>query len=457
MLHEAGIPLSPEARVPAGLSQAEVGLDEARQVVRLRPEDALAWHNLAVLLQNHGRSGEAIRVFREALRLDGTMARSWHGLGCAHRAQGQHREARAAFQQAVSIDPDLASAWYRLGNLHEHYEEYAEAIKAYREAVRAKRDFAAAWYSLGVVCRDEGQLPQAMNAFLEALHFKPHDTDTWLGLGITYAKQRNRKGVLDVFAELALLDPAVAEAFATQYVNNWPAAPETTLTLPLEAPRRAPVQGKRTGVHPLAETWYDIGVLHRREGNVGEAISDFVEAVRFDADHAKAWFSLAALYRAAGRVEEALTALREVVRIKPQLPAAWRDLAMIQAQRGQHHKAVKALGKVVQLQPEDAPSWHALGRECIHVGDADALARVITRLRALDPTAAERLVLEHATAAARRENLGSELPTRTTAAAKGPVPKNSAKEELSFDAWLGAVDQPAFGSNPPGAELALRH
>ena len=237
--------------------------------------------------------------------------------------------------------------------------------------MRAKRDFAAAWYSLGVLCRDEGQLEQAMNAFLEALHFKPHDTDTWLGLGITYAKQRNRKGVLDVFEELALLDPTVAETFATQYVNNWPAAPETNLALPPAAPRRAPVQGKRSGVHPLAETWYEMGVLHRREGKVGEAISDFVEAVRFDADHAKAWFCLSALYRAAGRIEEALSALREVVRVKPQLPAAWRDLAMIQAQRGQHHKAVKALGKVVQLQPEDAASWHALGRECIHVGDAD--------------------------------------------------------------------------------------
>jgi hypothetical protein len=118
---------------------------------------------------------------------------------------------------------------------------------------------------------------------------------------------------------------------------------------------------------------------------------------------------------------------------------------------------VKALGKVVQLQPEDAASWHALGRECIQVGDEDALASVITRLRALDPTAAERLVLEHATAAGRRENLGVPLPTRALAATRASAQKKSAKDELSFDAWLGAVDQPAFGLNQAGAELALRH
>jgi tetratricopeptide (TPR) repeat protein len=512
VLHdEAGIPGSPDAKVLSGLSEAEVGLYRtghtrglegrpaeaiaayrqliarrpemadvwselvslysvtrdwgqalaaARQLVQLRPEDALSWHNLAVLLQNHARPAEAIPAFREALRLDCQMSRAWHGLGCAHRAQGQHREALAAFQQAVRLDPDLAQAWYRLGSLHEHYEDFADAIRAYREAVRVKRDFAAAWYNLGVLHRDEGQLPQAMNAFLEALHFKPHDTDTWLGLGITYAKQRNRQGVLDVFEELAVLDPAVAEAFATQYVNNWPTAEETTLALPPPAARRTPVHGKKTGIHPLAETWYEMGVLHRREGRSAEALSDFAEAVRFDPDHAKAWFSLAALYRVQNRVDDALAALREVVRLKPQVPAAWRDLATIQSQRGQHQKALKALGKVVQLQPEDAGAWCALGRECIAVDDADGLASVVTRLRSLEPVAAERLVLEHATAAARRESVSA---VAVALASPAVVPAASAernappKAASSFDTWLYSIDEPPFAPGSAGREHALRH
>jgi tetratricopeptide (TPR) repeat protein len=438
-------------------------LTAARQLVQLRPEDALAWHNLAALLQNHSRPVEAIPAFREALRLDGGMARAWHGLGCAHRAQGQHREALSAFQQAVRFDPDLAQAWHRLGNLHEHYEDYPDAIRAYREAVRAKRDYAAAWYSLGVLCRDEGQIAQALTAFLEAIHFRPHDTDTWLGLGITYAKQRDRKGVLDVFEELALLDPAAAEAFATQYVNNWPEAPETILALPPASPRRAPVQGKKAALHPLAETWYEIGVLHRRDGKAAEAISDFVEAVRFDPDHAKAWFCLAALYRAQSRIDEALGALREVIRLKPHLPAAWRDLATIQSQRGQHQKALKALGKVVQLQPEDAGAWCALARECIALDDADGLASVIARLRGLDPVAAERIVLEHATFAARRESvsavavaLASPLDMKPAASATDDTAA-ATKAASSFDSWLYSIDQPPFLPGHAGLEHATRH
>ena len=388
------------------------------------------------------------------------MARAWHGLGCAHRAQGQHRDARSAFEQAVRFDPDLAQAWHRLGNLHEHYEDYSEAIRAYQEAVRAKRDFAAAWYSLGVLCRDEGQLAEATNAFLEALHFRPHDTDNWLGLGITYAKLRNRKGVLDVFEELALLDPTVAEAFATQYVDSWPPSPEPTPVVPLVAARPSPVQGKRSGIHPLAETWYEMGVLHRREGKSDEAASDFAEAVRFDPNHAKAWFSLAALYRVEGRLDDALGALREVVRLRPQVPAAWRDLAAIQSQRGQHQKAQKALQKVVQLQPEDPGAWCQLGRECVSLDDAEGLARVVTRLRVLDPAAAERFERERATRAVPpgKAIAPVEKPSSRAALAVGAPKAATAapRDASSFDAWLYSIDQPPFAA-PAGLEHALRH
>jgi Tfp pilus assembly protein PilF len=66
----------------------------------------------------------------------------------------------------------------------------------------------------------------------------------------------------------------------------------------------------RESAHPLAETRYAIGAQNRKRGAALEAVSDFVEAVRFDPDHAKAWFSLAGLYETLGRPEDALCALR---------------------------------------------------------------------------------------------------------------------------------------------------
>ena len=416
----------------------EHALAAYRHRLELRPGDALAWHNLAVLLQSLSRPAEAVVAFREALRLEPEIACAWYGLGCAHRRQAQHPEALSAFQQAVRFDPGFAQAWYRLGNLHEHQEECSDAIRAYRQAVRSKPAFAAAWYRLGVLCRDDGQIPQAIEALLAALRLKPHDTEAWVDLGITYSQQRNRKGVLDVYEELAILEPAAAEAFASHYVDKGSAAPEAARALPPSMPGAiaAGVWGGRSGCHPLAETWYEMGVAHRKQGDLAEALSDFVEAVRFDPDHGKSWFCLAALYRAANRLDEALHALREVVRLKPGLAVAWHDLATIQAQRGRHHKAMTAFRKVIELQPENVGAWLGLGRECIALEHDDGLANVLGRLRVLDAPSAERLAREYASA------------PRRPFAPSFPEPRPARKPEAifrdasSFGAWLLAIDAP---------------
>jgi tetratricopeptide (TPR) repeat protein len=428
-----------------------------RHLVRLRPNDAVAWSRLGALLQELGRPAEAIPALRDALRLDAEMALAWHALGTAYRSQGQHREAFAAFQQAVRFDPDLAQAWYRLGNLYEHYEEYPEAIGAYREAVRSKWDYAVAWYSLAILCRDEGRLQEAVDGFLEGLHIKPHDTDMWLGLGITYARQRNKKGLLNVYEQLAVLDPTAAQAFASQYVDRWTPAPQAPLPLP---PRVTPRSGARDSsrngeVHPLAETWYEIGVLHRGQGEAAEAISDFAEAVRIDPDHAKAWFTLASLYRVECRYEEALQALREVLRIKPGLAVAWRDLATIQARRGRHQKALRAFRKVVQLAPEDLEGWRGLGRSCMALDDMAGLAEVMERVRALSPACAESLANEYAATAGDESTTAHDLsifeprpaPLAAAAKRKPASAKTYGRPPLvttsCFDTWLSSVRRPA--------------
>ena len=93
-----------------------------------------------------------------------------------------------------------------------------------------------------------------------------------------------------------------------------------------------------------------------------------------------------------------------------------------------------------------------------------ALASVITRLRALDPTAAERLVLEHATTAARREAAKSAAQTLGSQAARGTTGDEAfvgegLREGTRAVSTPGssAVDQPAFSSAEVGAELALSH
>jgi tetratricopeptide (TPR) repeat protein len=409
-------------------------------VGRLRPGDPLGWYNLGALLQNRQRSAEAIPAFQEALRLMPEMALAWLGLGSAQRSQGHRGEALAAYRQAVRFDPDLAAAWYRLGNLLEHDEEFGEAMRAYREAVRCRRDYALAWYSLAVLCREDGLLEEAVAAFLENLRVKPHDTDAWLGLGITYAKQGSREGVLEVYQELAILDAEAAESFAREYVDGWEPASKPE---PPPAGVRGGHRPSRKG-HPLAEAWYDMGVFHRDHKQPVEAMSDFAEAVRFDASHAKAWFSLAVLYRANGRLDDALRALRELLRLKPGLAIAWRHLASIHAQRGQHEKAAKAYRKVVQVEPNDVEGWIGLGRTCVALDYPAGVAEVVEKLRGLNPAAADRLAQAYAGTPTGPLGGGLRVPKgRSPALGTGATGSPDQGDGPSgFDAWLTSLRRP---------------
>jgi tetratricopeptide (TPR) repeat protein len=414
------------------------------QVLASRAGAGAALCDRALSLQQQERTAEAADAYRAALRLEPGRPLTWYALGLALRRLGRQQEAMAAYQEALRVAPDFALAWYRLGRLHERQEEYPEAIQAYREAVRCQPDHAVAWYDLAILCREEGRLGEAVDAFLATLRLKPRFTDAWLGLGISYAKQNNRDGVLEVYQELAGLDPAAAETFARQYVGDAgePPAPAPAVRAVAWAPRALPAKG----LHPLAETWYEIGVLHRKQGEAREAISDFLEAVRFDPNHAKAWLGLAALYRTAGREADALNALRELLRLKPGLAVAWCDLGLLHARRGQHAKARTAFRRAVQAKPEYAEAWLGLGRSCLALGHADGFAEVLERLRTLNPSLAERLKQEPG--ALLRAARPADTP-RADGTAKPSSRARAPRTAASFEPWLKSLRTSAAGAGPP--------
>jgi tetratricopeptide (TPR) repeat protein len=210
-----------------------------------------------------------------------------------------------------------------------------------------------------------------------------------VGLGIAYAKRGNREGLLEVYQELAIIDAGAAETFAMLYVESLREerkAPSFRAAPPSDRVGRRVSEG---APHPLAESWYGMGLLHRKQGRRAEALSDFLEAVRFDSGHGEAWREITALLRAHRPYDGALRALREVVRAKPKLAVAWYCLGLLQSQRGQHPKALKAFQQAVALEPRYVDAWIGLGTASMAVGDERGLAAARRSLWSLDPRTAE--------------------------------------------------------------------
>ncbi|WP_321813266.1 MULTISPECIES: tetratricopeptide repeat-containing sulfotransferase family protein [unclassified Paraburkholderia] len=97
------------AKALAHVGRSEEALVFARQAVALTPQNADAHHTLAIVLQTHGHTDEALAAYGQAAQLPGTVAEeAMHGRALLLLEAGRKDEAMAAFDQALQTFPESA-------------------------------------------------------------------------------------------------------------------------------------------------------------------------------------------------------------------------------------------------------------------------------------------------------------------------------------------------------------
>jgi len=189
-----------------------------REGIKMRPEEAGIWNNLAVVLGNLDRYSDERDAARQATRLKPDMADAWYNLGTALAHLNQDDEASKAFEEVVRLKPSDAEGWYDLGTIYRNLKRNSEAIRALQEAIRLKPEFTEAWNNLGLVYRSSGRTDEAVKAYEEAVRLKPDSAEPWYNLGATYALLGNRTKVMKVYETLRQLSPELADTFFRKYV-----------------------------------------------------------------------------------------------------------------------------------------------------------------------------------------------------------------------------------------------
>lgn len=120
------------------LNRGLEALPVLERLTALRPDSAVAEHNLAALLGDLGRFGDGEQAARRALAKGGRAPETW--LVLARALQGQMRldEAEAAFRQALRADPHFVDAhrdlaqliWMRDGDAAAALAELNAALRA---------------------------------------------------------------------------------------------------------------------------------------------------------------------------------------------------------------------------------------------------------------------------------------------------------------------------------------
>jgi len=109
--------------------QPEVAEAELQIVLRRDPDSSSAWHGLGELRDFQGKSAEAVSAWRESLRLDFTSAELHGHLALAAVAQQNRDEAMAELREAERFNPGNDATEYLLAQAYAELREIPAAIE----------------------------------------------------------------------------------------------------------------------------------------------------------------------------------------------------------------------------------------------------------------------------------------------------------------------------------------
>jgi tetratricopeptide (TPR) repeat protein len=205
---------------------------------------------LATLLENSGRSTEAIQQLSQSLADNPKNADALYQLARLHK-----NASFQAMERLKALDPDSFQVHLLLGELYADEQRYPEAIKEYQAAQSKRPEAQGIHFSIGVAYWVQKQFASADKEFREALTENPADAMTNLYI-----------------ADVAVRDGRFEEALG--FLNVAKAA-----------------QPAMPQIHVL------LGKCYQRQNDLANAKNELLEAIKGDPMAAQPHYLLAQVYR----------------------------------------------------------------------------------------------------------------------------------------------------------------
>lgn len=206
-------PYSNLAFLLAETGHPEAALDYFATAARLNPDFAEIRYNWGMALVRVGRRDEAIAQFQEAVRAKSGFAEGHLALGSALEEKEDFRGAWENFQRATVLKPSLAEAWYRAGAWHDNNGAASSAREHYREALRLKSGRPELPEHLGRLERS-GSRAEQIGQIRARLRVTPDSPAMHTQLAILLAESRRTSEALAHFRTVTELTPDDAAAWA---------------------------------------------------------------------------------------------------------------------------------------------------------------------------------------------------------------------------------------------------
>jgi len=270
------------AMVLQELGRTEEALAEYSIVLRLRPGHADAWLAAGVCLGKLNRIAEAENSIRRAIALRPVFPQAHNNLGAMLRLQKRDEESAAAFQSAYAQAPNDGSINTNLGSALCAIGRFDEARQACQRATELAPNLSVAWLNLATVLSKQRLIDQSIQHARKALELDPNNVDAMVILASGLSDQGLIDEVLPIFRRAIALEPPVQNA-SSNYVYALHFAPGLD---PIEIRREHEKWDARFArpLMPANPTWPNVRDPNRRLriGYVGPTFRTHVVGLYFE-------------------------------------------------------------------------------------------------------------------------------------------------------------------------------
>lgn len=144
-----------------------------RGLVHKQPENAAAWHYLALIEHQKRSFTSALECIEQAIKVQPPQPKYYMLKGNVLQDQGMLDEAEASFREALRIDPNYAQAYNNLGIVLRDQKKPDDAIEAFRQAIGRDPKYFRAYNNLGSELQSAGRLEDAAECYRRAINLKP--------------------------------------------------------------------------------------------------------------------------------------------------------------------------------------------------------------------------------------------------------------------------------------------
>jgi tetratricopeptide (TPR) repeat protein len=316
-----------------------------RQILKQRPNDPEALHQLAIVAHQAGKTPFAVQLIDRALTVNPNVHLFQANIAEMYRRIGQPQKAIEHGQRAVALKPDAADAHNNLGIAYFDIGDFDTAITCYDKAITHRPRFAEAISNKGNAYRQTRRYAEAEAEYRRALAINP-----------SYAEAYNNLG--SVLRDLER--PAEAEAAYKRALTLKPA---------------------------YLEALNNLILAYKDLKQFDQGIATAQQALKLQPQNSDALAYMGAIYVEQDRLDAAFDALKKSLAIAPNKAETLNMLGRAYFEADEPTKAIQVYQRAIALKPDFGDPYNNMGNALKELGRFDEALKAFETCLALNPEA----------------------------------------------------------------------